>query len=132
MYDDVKSTFREYFIQYFFWEDFEESDLNDIDTYWIGWGATLSISDHYVSFETIKDIIKLEIPLDIYFDWYDYSLDNEYINIESYFKIRCNGTHEDFLQFKKEQEERWNSVEHQAETEKILQELKDKFIKDIS
>jgi hypothetical protein len=36
MYDDVKSAFREYFIQYFFAENFEEFVLEDNDIYWIG------------------------------------------------------------------------------------------------
>jgi hypothetical protein len=50
----------------------------------------------------------------------------------SYVNIRQAGTHEDFIEFQKEQDRMRNSKEHQSETEKILQELKDKFIKDIS
>jgi hypothetical protein len=52
--------------------------------------------------------------------------------LESYFKIRGNGTHEDFVKWEADQEAMRNSPEYQAETEKVLQELKDKFIKDIS
>lgn len=131
-YSKVKDMFREYYIRYFFAENFEEYVLNDPDIHWIGGGSTLAINDHYVSFEVIKDIIEFDIPVCTFFDWYDYSLDNDYVNIESYFKIRGKGTHEDFVEFQKEQDRKRNSPEYQAETEKIMQGLKDKYIKDIS
>ena len=131
-YSKVKDMFREYFIQYFFAEEFEGFMIEDNDIYWIGWGSTLEINEYYVSFENIKDIIELEIPVATFHDWHNYVLDNDFINITSYFKIRGNGTHEDFVQWEADQEAMRNSPEHQAETEKILQELKDKFIKDIS
>ena len=132
MYDDVKSVFREYFIQYFFAENFEEFIIQDNDIYWIGWGSTLAINDHYVDFETIKDIIEHSIPLNTYFDWYDYALDNEYINLMSYVNIRQSGTHEDFVKFQEEQDRMRNSPEFKEKLERQLKQMKDDFIKNIS
>lgn len=131
-YQEVKDSFREYFIRYLMGEDFEESDLHDVDTYWIGWGSTLAINDYYVSFEDIKDIIEYSIPLDTWHDWYNYCLDDEYINLMSYVNIRQAWTHEDFVKFQEEQDRLRETPEYQAETEKRLQEIKDEFIKNIS
>jgi hypothetical protein len=131
-YSKVKEMFRKYFIEYFMEDELEEDDFKRDDIYWIGGGSTLEINEYYVSFENIKDIIELDIPVATFHDWYNYVLDNEFINLESYFKIRGNGTHEDFVEFQEEQDRMRNSPEHKAETEKVLQELKDKFIKDIS
>lgn len=130
-YQEVKDSFREYFIRYLMGEDFEETDLLDINIYWIANGSTLSINDYYVDLETIKDIIEHSIPLDVFHDWYWYSVDENRINLLNYINFRQAGSHEEYLAWNEEQDRIRNSHEYQEKAEKRLQEIKDDFLKNI-
>lgn len=133
-YQAVKDSFREYFIRYLMGDDFEENDLHDNDTYWIGDGSILAMNEYYVNLEDIKDIIEHSIPFDTFNDWYWDNVEMEWktANLVNYFKIRWQWTHEDFLKLQERQEKMRNSPEFKEKLEQQLAQMKEDFIKNIS
>ena len=55
----------------------------ELSYYWVAEdvGGIFEFADYFISFSNILDCYKHKITLDQFFTWYDYCLENEFINI---------------------------------------------------
>lgn len=124
-YYKLKQEVKEWFTKYYYEACY--SDYLD-DGYWIGNGDILWISDIFVSLENIIYLAEHQIPLDIFTDWYWYSVEEGVVNMQSYIKIRGTWDHDYFLSFQKEQEEKRKSPEFQKESQDRLEDMYAKWL----
>lgn len=130
--DKSKKELAEFFYEYYFQEKPDEFD----DLYWIGWDSCLWVWDIFVNLDDIVEIIRHHIPREVFSDWYDYLLEQWYIdedirdrvNLFSYAKIRGDGTHENYLSFQKQQERIRATPEHKAQVEAELKKIWDEWL----
>lgn len=130
--EKLKSDYRTFFINYWY-KDEAYDYMDDNNIYWIGNWHILACSDIFVSLEQIEDILRFNIDMDIFYDWYWWSVEEEEnrVNLENYSKIRWKGTHEDFLAFQIEQEKKRNDPEYKAQVEAELKKIWDDGMKNI-
>lgn len=92
---DIKKQWKDICDEYLqMFADKHELELDDIDEYnWIGGdpGTIATPSDYFISMEDIRYDIDNDIPEDVFFKWYDYSLelhelDLNNVNYSSYVK----------------------------------------------
>lgn len=73
------------------------SDEDDVDAYAVGGelDGVYEISDYYISFSDMVTCLKLNIPEETFFAWYDHSLEchaegKTYANVENYYLMTKN------------------------------------------
>lgn len=126
--EKLKSDYRTFFINYWY-KDEAYDYIDDNNIYWIGNWHILACSDIFVSLEQMEDILRFNIVMDIFYDWYWWSIEEENrVNLENYSKIRWKGTHEDFIAFQTEQEKKRNKPEYKAQVEAELKKIWDDWI----
>jgi len=122
LYKNLQEELLRWMCKYYF----EEPDEIDIrESYWIGGGTILWISDIFVNMEDIIYLATNNVPRDTFCDWYWHTVENHdnhlRCNIQSYIKLRGDWTHEEFIKFQEDQHAKRQAPEYKKKVKEELE-----------